>query len=191
MSTPTLNAGENPRADAAAAVHVKCLLSTGMAYEFQPETIATRAFLDGWAAGGARVVDLEVEIERWRTATAKLRDAAAESARAANGDLARMEECLRNSGRNMEQAQEQIAERDAKIVGMSAELARVTAERDEIKNRNEFLVRECESADLHKRELLRLANRTGGDFLLFESVATAVKHGDGELSAYVVEAIAT
>ena len=45
-------------------------------------------------------------------------------------DLARMEECLRNSGRNMDEAQEQIAGRDSKIVTLSADLTRVTAERD-------------------------------------------------------------
>lgn len=40
-----------------------------------------------------------------------------------------------------------------------------------------------------EREMLRLANSTDGEFILFESVATAVKHGDGELSAHVVEEI--
>ena len=44
-------------------------------------------------------------------------------------DLARMEEYLRNSGRNMDEAQEQIAERDARVADLSADLARVTAER--------------------------------------------------------------
>jgi len=40
-----------------------------------------------------------------------------------------MEEYLRNSGRNMDEAQEQIAGRDSKIVTLSADLARATAER--------------------------------------------------------------
>lgn len=43
-------------------------------------------------------------------------------------DVTRMEEYLRNSGRNMDEAQEQIAGRDSKIVTLSADLARVTAE---------------------------------------------------------------
>lgn len=38
-----------------------------------------------------------------------------------------------------------------------------------------------------ERELLRLANRTGDEFLLFEAVATAVRHGDAVTSAYIVE----
>ena len=42
-------------------------------------------------------------------------------------DLTRMEEYLRNSGRNMDEAQEQIAGRDSKIVTLSADLARATA----------------------------------------------------------------
>ena len=44
-------------------------------------------------------------------------------------DATRMEEYLRNSGRNMDEAQEQIAGRDSKIVTLSADLARVTVER--------------------------------------------------------------
>ena len=48
--TQGLNAGDNPIADAMAKRHVELLMKTGMAYEFSPETIATRAFLDGFAA---------------------------------------------------------------------------------------------------------------------------------------------
>lgn len=48
-------------------------------------------------------------------------------------DVTRMEEYLRNSGRNMDEAQEQIAERDARVADLSAALARVTAERDAAK----------------------------------------------------------
>ena len=44
-------------------------------------------------------------------------------------DIARMEEYLSNSGRNMDEAQEQIAGRDSKIVTLSADLTRATAER--------------------------------------------------------------
>ena len=50
MST-SLKAGDNPVADALAREHVKALVATGMAYEFSAETVATRAFLDGFAAG--------------------------------------------------------------------------------------------------------------------------------------------
>lgn len=59
MNTPFLDAGENPVADAGAAKHVKMLLGTGMAYEFQPETIATRAFLDGFALGSSALARAE------------------------------------------------------------------------------------------------------------------------------------
>ena len=45
------------------------------------------------------------------------------------------------------------------------------------------------SRDDAERELLRLANRTGGEFLLFESVAAAVRHGSGDLTAHVVEEV--
>lgn len=65
MSTPSLNAGENPTADSAAAEHVKALLATGMAYEFQPETIATRAFLDGFALGAADLARVTAENARY------------------------------------------------------------------------------------------------------------------------------
>ena len=58
-------------------------------------------------------------------------------------DLARMEECLRNSGRNMDEAQEQIAGRDSKIVTLSADLTRVTAERDASRRNNKLLDNEC------------------------------------------------
>ena len=50
MST-SLKQGENPVADALAQEHVRALLATGMAYEFSAETVAFRAFLDGFAAG--------------------------------------------------------------------------------------------------------------------------------------------
>lgn len=41
----------------------------------------------------------------------------------AKADLARMEEYLRNSGRNMDEAQEQIAERDANLTNLRARVA--------------------------------------------------------------------
>ena len=57
MSEQTLKAGENPTADAAAAEHVKGLYSTGMQFEFAPSTVATRAFLDGFALGAATLAE--------------------------------------------------------------------------------------------------------------------------------------
>lgn len=38
-----------------------------------------------------------------------------------------------------------------------------------------------------EREILRLAAKTNDQFLLFESVATAVRHGNEITSAYIVE----
>lgn len=58
------------------------------------------------------------------------RDAARAELKQRKADVTRMEEYLRNSGRNMDEAQDQIAERDASVADMSADLARVTAERD-------------------------------------------------------------
>ena len=54
-------------------------------------------------------------------------------------DVTRMEEYLRNSGRNMDEAQEQIAERDARVADLSDALARVTAERDDALYREQML----------------------------------------------------
>ena len=42
-----------------AQAHADLLLSTGMAYEITPHTIAYRAFLDGFAAGAANNPDTE------------------------------------------------------------------------------------------------------------------------------------
>ena len=39
--------------------HADLLLSTGMAYEITPQTIAYRAFLDGFAAGEASIGDMK------------------------------------------------------------------------------------------------------------------------------------
>ena len=50
MST-SLDFIDNPVATALAIAHVKKLLGSGMGHEFSPETIATGAFLDGFAAG--------------------------------------------------------------------------------------------------------------------------------------------
>ena len=69
MNCPTLVHGANPQADAAAAEHVKMLLSTGMAYEFRPETIATRAFLDGYAAGSVGLDRITLERDNAKTCT--------------------------------------------------------------------------------------------------------------------------
>lgn len=70
MNCPTLVHGANPQADAAAAEHVKMLLSTGMAYEFRPETVATRAFLDGYAAGSVELDRVALERDNAKTCTA-------------------------------------------------------------------------------------------------------------------------
>lgn len=50
MST-TLDFIDNPVVTALAIAHVKKLLGGGIGYELSPETIATGAFLDGFAAG--------------------------------------------------------------------------------------------------------------------------------------------
>lgn len=55
------------------------------------------------------------------------RDATRAELKQRKADVTRMEEYLRNSGRNMDEAQEQIAGRDSKIVTLSADLARATA----------------------------------------------------------------
>ena len=70
MNSPTLVHGANPQADAAAAEHVKMLLSTGMAYEFRPETVATRAFLDGYAAGSVELDRVALERDNAKTCAA-------------------------------------------------------------------------------------------------------------------------
>lgn len=70
MNCPTLVHGANPQADAAAAEHVKMLLSTGMAYEFRPETVATRAFLDGYAAGSVELDRVALERDNAKTCAA-------------------------------------------------------------------------------------------------------------------------
>ena len=70
MNCPTLVHGANPQADAAAAGHVKMLLSTGMAYEFRPETVATRAFLDGYAAGSVGLDSVALERDNAKTCAA-------------------------------------------------------------------------------------------------------------------------
>ena len=70
MNSPTLVSGANPQADAAAAEHVKMLLSTGMAYELRPETVATRAFLDGYAAGSVELDRVALERDSAKTCTA-------------------------------------------------------------------------------------------------------------------------
>ena len=70
MSSPTIASGANPEADAAAAEHVKMLQSTGMAYEFRPEAIATRAFLDGYAAGSANLDRVALERDNALTCSA-------------------------------------------------------------------------------------------------------------------------
>lgn len=70
MNCPTLVHGANPQADAAAAEHVKMLLSTGMAYEFRPETVATHAFLDGYAAGSVELDRVALERDNAKTCAA-------------------------------------------------------------------------------------------------------------------------
>ena len=55
-----------------AKAHADLLLSTGMAYEITPQTIAYRAFLDGFAAGEASMAYLIRELGRNRAALALL-----------------------------------------------------------------------------------------------------------------------
>lgn len=118
MSTPTLNAGENPAADAAAAEHVRMLLSTGMAYEFQPETIATRAFLDGFALGANELHFWKYEIRTNEEIAANLNWLAAEGQKHDEAfDYTRFMECV-----NQFRVQNQM---------QSAELTRVKADRME------------------------------------------------------------
>lgn len=55
-----------------AKAHADLLMSTGMAYEITPETIAYRAFLDGYEAGEASMAHLIRELGRNRAALAML-----------------------------------------------------------------------------------------------------------------------
>ena len=71
-------------------------------------------------------------------------------------DIARMEEYLRNSGRNMDEAQEQIAGRDSKIVTLSADLARATAANAKLSHE---LYEHRVSTDQYAKELAALRAR--------------------------------
>ena len=74
----------------------------------------------------AEIVRLTVDRDNWRNqAQTELRELSAAQAElvALRAELARMEEYLRNSGRNMDEAQEQIAERDANLTNLRARVA--------------------------------------------------------------------
>ena len=89
----------------------------------QPEPEHFGDVLDAAAESLASLVASNTTLRRER------REARAEL-KQRKADVTRMEEYLHNSGRNMDEAQEQIAGRDSKIVTLSADLTRVTAERD-------------------------------------------------------------
>ena len=78
-------------------------------------------------------------------------------------DVTRMEECLRNSGRNMDEAQEQIAERDARVADLSDALARVTAERDAAKAEALGNAASYRDADARRAENYRMLTTVQGE----------------------------
>ena len=165
MSTPNLKAGENPTAVAAAEEHAKALLATGMAYEFAPQTIATRAFLDGFALGAAN------ERERAAVAHASLIASNTTLRRErgeARAEVAQLKGALALGQENCDAEYEELRrERDvardglrdsAKFNGeLQAEIVRLTVDRDNWSNQAQTELRELAAAQARVKELEELA----------------------------------
>ena len=111
----------NPETIIAQLEQINCW-RRGEESEPQPDPKHFGDVLDAAAESLASLVASNTTLRRER------REARAEL-KQRKADVTRMEEYLRNSGRNMDEAQEQIAGRDSKIVTLSDDLARVTAER--------------------------------------------------------------
>ena len=104
--------------------------------EAQSVTVQVEAERSDLRALRARVAELEAEIERWRTATAKLRDGADEAARVANEQLARIEaraelwkgerDAIAADADRLREQKEEVLQR-AELAEARAALARHTA----------------------------------------------------------------
>ena len=99
-------------------------------------------------------------------------------------DVTRMEEYLRNSGRNMDEAQEQIAGRDSKIVTLSADLARATAANAKLSHE---LYEHRVSTDQYAKELAALRARVAEVEVQAERYRLATLRQDADLARATAE----